>query len=66
MLSLQVEELPADHLDHYAAKINAVTAKDIRCVAKRVLKPESITTVLVGEPEEIAPVTLITDIPNAE
>ena len=66
MLSLQIENLPADYLDHYAAKINAVTAEDIQRTARRVLIPENMTSVLVGQPENIDPVIPVTDIPNAE
>lgn len=66
MLSLQIEDLPSNYLDHYAAKINAVSAADIQRAAKRVLKAGSITSVLVGQPEDVEPVTIITGIPNAE
>ncbi|MBS0522617.1 MAG: insulinase family protein [Proteobacteria bacterium] len=47
---MQVERLPRDYLDRRAAVIGAVTAEDVRRVARRVLREEAMTTVVVGKP----------------
>ncbi|MDD9900121.1 MAG: hypothetical protein OXT65_04010 [Alphaproteobacteria bacterium] len=57
--SLQRDHLPPDYINERNAKINAVTAKDIHRVATRLLKPENLTIVLVGQPKGInADITL--------
>ena len=48
--SMQVERLPRDYLDRRAAMIGAVTAEDVRRVARRLLRGEAMTTVVVGKP----------------
>lgn len=48
--SLQVDRLPRDILDKRAGLIAAVTAEDINRVARRLLRDEAITTVVVGKP----------------
>ena len=47
---MQVEHLPRDYLDRRAAVISAVTAEDVRRVARRLLRAEAMTTVVVGKP----------------
>lgn len=66
MTQLQVEGLPANYLDIYADKINAVTAEDISRVAARLLDPSKMTVVMVGKPEKIDGATIVTEIPNAQ
>lgn len=66
MLNLRVEGLPSNYLDHYADKINAVTAADIQKSAGRILKPEAMTTVLVGKPENIPDSIKVEKLPNVE
>ncbi len=48
--SLQVDRLPRDILDRRAGLIAAVTAEDVNRVARRLLRDESITTIVVGKP----------------
>ena len=66
MLSLQLEDLPADYLDSYDEKINAVTAEDILSVAKDLLKEEALAIILVGKPESITADKTVTELPNVE
>ena len=66
LLSLQLQDLPQDYLDHYKDKINSVSKKDIKRVAERVLSTHN-TTVIVGKPDETIEVTkTITTLPNVE
>lgn len=46
---MQVDRLPRDYLDRRAAMIGAVTAEDVRRVARRLLREEAMTTVIVGK-----------------
>ncbi len=64
MLSLRTDGLPSTYLDHYATRINAVSAADIERVAKRVLKPESMLTIIVGKPQNIETFESIKELPN--
>jgi zinc protease len=47
---MQVDRLPRDYLDRRAAIIGAVTSEDVRRVARRLLREEAMTTVVVGKP----------------
>ena len=47
---LQVDHQPRDYLDRRAALIGAVKAEDVRRVARRMLRDEAMTTVVVGKP----------------
>lgn len=64
VLTLQSEDLPIDYMDHYAEKISAVTPEDIQRVAERILDPDKMTTVIVGNPEGIKPTQTVTELPN--
>jgi zinc protease len=66
MMTLRERGLPADHLDTVAAKIRSVSAEDIQRVAKRVLKPETMVTVLVGKPENLENVEMVKELPNVQ
>lgn len=50
---LQRDGLDADYINRRNALINAVTLDDVRRVAARLLKPENLTTILVGQPKNI-------------
>jgi zinc protease len=52
--SLQVDGLSPDHLTKRAALIAAVKIDDVRRLARRVLRDEVLTTVVVGKPAGIA------------
>jgi zinc protease len=47
---MQIDRLPRDYLDRRAAVIGAVTAEDVQRVARRLLRAEAMTTVVVGKP----------------
>ncbi len=50
LYSLQIDGLPPDHLDKRSALISAVTAEDVRRVARRLLRDDAAVTVVVGKP----------------
>jgi zinc protease len=54
LLGIQVDNLGMDYIEKRNAKINAVTVADVQRVARRILKPETMTVVLVGQPQGIA------------
>ncbi|MGH1402638.1 MAG: M16 family metallopeptidase [Alphaproteobacteria bacterium] len=66
LLSLQLDALPIDYLDQRAALLNAVTAEDVQKTAQRILDTNALTTVIVGQPENISDATLITELPNVK
>lgn len=66
LLSMQMRNRPIDYLDHYAAKINTVSAEDIQRLAQEVFTPENLSIVLVGHPENIKADKIIEVIPNVE
>lgn len=47
---MQVDRLPRDYLDRRAALIGTVKAEDVHRVARRLLREEAMTTVVVGQP----------------
>lgn len=52
--SLQIDGLSADHLTRRSALIAAVKLEDVRRVARRLLRDEAMTTVVVGKPVGVA------------
>jgi zinc protease len=48
--SFQVDRLPRDYFVKRADLISAVTAEDVHRVAQRILRDQTITTVVVGQP----------------
>jgi zinc protease len=55
LVSMQRYNLGIDHLARRSGLINAVTADDIRRVAKRLLDPDRLSVVVVGEPSDVTP-----------
>lgn len=53
--SMQVDNLAPDHLTKRAALIAAVKIDDVRRLARRLLRDEALTTVVVGKPVGITP-----------
>jgi zinc protease len=53
IVAQQLYDLPADYLQTYREKINAVTLDEVRCVANTYLLPDKIAIVVVGDAEEI-------------
>jgi len=48
--SMQVDNLPPDHLTRRTSLINAVKIDDLRRLARRLLREDVMTTVVVGKP----------------
>ena len=53
LLSLQIDRLGIDYLSHRTEMIEKVTPADVNRVARKLLKPDALTTVMVGQPEGI-------------
>ena len=51
LVGMQMQGFPIDYPDTRNARIEAVTAADIRRVAARLLKPDALRFVVVGQPE---------------
>jgi zinc protease len=49
--SIQLQDLGIDYIDRRPKLIDAVTVADVKRVAKRLLDPEKLLTVVVGKPE---------------
>ncbi|WP_145107486.1 M16 family metallopeptidase [Cereibacter sediminicola] len=54
LVGMQMEDLPIDYPVTRNAKVEAVTLEDVKRVAARLLKPEALHFVVVGEPEGLA------------
>ena len=63
-LSVQRDNLGIDYLDRRSGLINAVTLEDVQRVAKRLLDPAALLTVIVGQPEGIEPTRTKDDVPS--
>ena len=55
LVSQQLYDLPADYLQTYRDKVNAVTLEDVERVAKKYISPDKIAIVIVGDAGEILP-----------
>ena len=55
LTAVQVNRLGIDYLDRRASLIDAVAAADVKRLARRLLDPDALTVVVVGDPEGIAP-----------
>ena len=64
MISMRMRGLSSDYLDNFAANIKAVTAEDVQRVAARILKPETMTIALVGQPDPAFPLEEVKELPN--
>ncbi|MYA87983.1 MAG: insulinase family protein [Boseongicola sp. SB0662_bin_57] len=53
MVGMQLDDLGLDYVGTRNGKVNAVTADDVRKVAKRLYRPEELHFVVVGQPEGI-------------
>lgn len=56
MMGVRIDGLPVDFFDTRNALIEAVTLEDVNRVATEFLSPERYTFVVVGEPQDLAPV----------
>ena len=67
LIGLMIDDLPVDYLDKREAAIRAVTVKDVEDMAKRLLEPDHLTTILVGDPDKSVKVDKTVDrLPNVE
>lgn len=53
LVAMQREGLPPSYLDERNAYIEAVTLEDTRRVAARLMDPDALTTVVVGQPDGV-------------
>lgn len=54
LASMQMSDLGLDYIPERNARINAVTLDDVRRVAARILRPDDLHFVVVGQPEGIS------------
>ncbi len=66
LLAMQIYGRPIDYLDKRNALIDAVTAQDVQRVARRILQPDKLTVILVGNPVDVKPDRTIDKIPDVE
>lgn len=66
MLSIMLDGLPGTYLDTVGDRIGAVTGDDVSRVARRLLNPDLLTTILVGNPAGLTPTRTIEKLPNVE
>lgn len=55
LAAMQSDDIPVDYVTNRNAYVEAVTLEDIRRVAARLLRPEDLHFVVVGQPEELSP-----------
>lgn len=55
LVAQQLYDLPADYLQTYRDRVNAVTLEDVERVAKKYISPDKIAIVIVGDAGEILP-----------
>jgi zinc protease len=51
LVGMQMDDLPLDYVKTRNDKVEAITLEDIKRVAQRVLKPDALRFVVVGQPE---------------
>ncbi|UZD90973.1 M16 family metallopeptidase [Cognatishimia activa] len=51
LVGMQLDNLPIDYIATRNDRVNAVSMEDIKRVAKRILRPEDLHFVIVGQPE---------------
>jgi zinc protease len=56
LVAMQVHRLGIDYLARRDGLINRVTVEDVKRVARRLLDPDALTVVVVGQPEGVNPV----------
>jgi len=54
LTGIQLERLGIDYIDKRNGYVNAVTLQDVNRVAKKLLDPDNLTLVVVGQPDGIA------------
>ncbi len=51
LAGMQLDNMPASYIDTRNARINAVTLEDVARVARRLMKPDNLRIVVVGQPK---------------
>ena len=52
---MQQDGMPTEYINTRNDRVNAVTMEDIRRVAARLLQPDGLRFVVVGQPEGLTP-----------
>jgi zinc protease len=55
LAAMQSDDMPADYIVNRNSYVEAVTLEDVRRVAARLLQPEALHFVVVGQPEGLSP-----------
>ena len=55
LVSVKMFDLPADYLNTYRDRVNAITAEDIQRVAQQHVTPDRAAVVIVGDAAEVEP-----------
>jgi zinc protease len=55
LAAMQSDDMPADYIVNRNAYVEAVTLEDVRRVAARLLQPDALHFVVVGQPEGLSP-----------
>lgn len=50
---MQMNGLPRDYLERRSAIFAAITREDVHRVARRLIRPENMVTVVVGKPDGV-------------
>jgi len=66
MIGLMADDLPINYLDERAEKIQSIQIDDILAVSKRLLTPEKLKIILVGNPEISDTYDAVLSLPNIE
>ena len=53
LVGMQVDALPVSYIETRNAKVDAVTLEDVRNIAARLLQPDNLHFVVVGQPEGV-------------
>ncbi len=66
MLTFQRYNLPKNYLDIREAGLRKVTATDVKRVANRLLDSSKLNVIMVGDPANLTPTKIVTDLPNVK
>lgn len=66
ILSMQLNNRPIDYLDAYKKKIMAVTKDDVTRLSQKILTPDNMLTIIVGNAPNLSNPINITEVPNVE
>ncbi|MCK6418015.1 MAG: insulinase family protein [Alphaproteobacteria bacterium] len=66
LLSLQEDGLPITALEDRDAKLRALSLQDVNAMAARLLRPDDLRIVVVGQPRDLKNATVVKDLPDVE